>query len=268
MVQQVCRLIEANLDEPMDLEELGSQLGISSFHLQRTFKNIIGVSPREYAQVCRTKRFKTGVREGKSLTAAMYDAGYGSSSRLYERADSELGMTPATYSRGGANTKIKYVTAETKLGHILVATTPKGLCAVTLGDDVKELERKLKAEFPGAEITRDDSATANVVKNIVAYVEGRQKELALPVDIVATAFQRQVWQALQAIPYGATKSYGEIAKAIGQPKAVRAVARACASNPVALVIPCHRVIREDKGLGGYRWGIERKEKLLAQEKGK
>jgi AraC family transcriptional regulator of adaptative response/methylated-DNA-[protein]-cysteine methyltransferase len=267
MVQQACRLIEENLDEPLNLEELGRQVGFSSFHLQRTFKNIMGVSPREYAQVCRTNRFKSGVREGKSLTTAMYDAGYGSSSRLYERADAELGMTPATYSRGGANTKIKYITAKSKLGYILVATTPKGLCAVTLGDEVKALELNLRSEFPLAEIRRDDSASAHAVDEIIAYLEGRQKDLSLPLDIRATAFQRQVWQALRSIPYGATQSYGEVAKAIGQPKAVRAVARACATNPVALVIPCHRVIREDKSLGGYRWGIERKEKLLQKERG-
>ena len=252
MVQRACRLIEKNLDEPMNLESLGSELGLSSFHLQRTFKSIMGVTPREYAHACRTNRFKAGVREGKSLTAAMYDAGYGSSSRLYERSDSELGMTPATYGRGGANTSIKYVTAKSGLGYLLVAATEKGLCSVTLGDSVGELEAKLKLEFPEADITKAETGSESAVEQNVSYLEGKQLKLSLPLDIRATAFQRQVWQALQSIPYGATRSYGEVAEAIGRPKAVRAVARACATNPVALVIPCHRVIREDASLGGYR----------------
>ncbi len=265
MVRRACRLIERSLEETMDLETLGNQLGLSSFHLQRTFKGIMGVTPREYAEACRTSRFKLGVRDGKSVTNAMYDAGYGSSSRLYERASAELGMTPATYSRRGAGTTISYATAKTSLGYLLVAATNKGLCSVTLGDIGEDLEVNLKNEYTAAEIQRDDNALKEIVQQIVAHLEGKQPHLSLPLDIRATAFQRQVWQALQQIPYGSTLSYGEVAEAIGRPTAVRAVAHACATNPVALVIPCHRVIREDKSLGGYRWGLERKEKLLKKE---
>lgn len=265
MVQRACRLIEGSLEEMMNLETLGNHLGLSSFHLQRTFKNIMGVTPRDYAEICRTSRFKSGVRRGDTVTNAMYDAGYGSSSRLYERANSELGMTPATYSRGGRDVQIDYATAKSPLGCLLVAATNRGLCAVRLGDTVNALEADLKEEFAAAQIHKSKGTLDNSVKQIVAHLEGKQPHLSLPLDIRATAFQRQVWQALQSIPYGATRSYGDVAKAIGQPKAVRAVARACATNPVALVIPCHRVIREDKSLGGYRWGIERKKRLLAKE---
>ena len=266
LVRRACRLIERSLEEMMDLETLGKQLGLSSFHLQRTFKSIMGVTPREYAEACRTNRFKLGVRDGKSVTNAMYDAGYGSSSRLYERANAELGMTPATYSRRGAGISISYAITKTSLGYLLVAATNKGLCSVTLGDIDEDLEANLKNEYTAAEIQRDDSALKETVKQIVAHLEGKQPHLSLPLDIRATAFQRQVWQALQQIPYGSTLSYGEVAEAIGRPTAVRAVAHACATNPVALVIPCHRVIREDKSLGGYRWGMERKQELLKTEK--
>lgn len=266
LVRRACRLIENSLEETMDLETLGNRLGLSSFHLQRTFKNIMGVTPREFSEACRTNRFKTAVRAGKSVTTAMYDAGYGSSSRLYERADAELGMTPATYSRGGAAARIDYAIAESPLGYLLVAATDKGLCSVTLGDKVSDLETNLKKEYAAAEVHKDDQMLTKMVKQIVAHLEGKQPHLSLPLDIRATAFQRQVWKALQQIPYGSTVSYGEVAAAIGRPSAVRAVARACATNPVALVIPCHRVIREDKSLGGYRWGLERKEQLLKTEK--
>ncbi len=268
MVQRVCRLLERNPDETLSLETLGDHVGLSSFHLQRTFKNVMGITPREYAEAIRTNRFKSGVRRGDSVTNAMYDAGYGSSSRLYERSNSELGMTPATYSRGGKEVVIDYATTKSPLGYLLVAATDKGLCAVRLGDTISALEEDLKNEYSAADIRKSSGPLDNALQQIVAHLEGKQPKLSLPLDIRATAFQRQVWQALQAIPYGVTRSYGEVAKAIGQPRAVRAVARACATNPVALVIPCHRVIREDKSLGGYRWGIERKRKLLENEKEK
>ena len=265
LVRRACRLIEDSLEQTMDLETLGKRLGLSSFHLQRTFKNIMGVTPREFSESCRTNRFKTAVRAGKSVTTAMYDAGYGSSSRLYERADAELGMTPATYSRGGAAARIDYTVTKSPLGYLLVAATDKGLCSVTLGDNASDLAANLKKEYAAADIHNDDKALTKIVKQIVAHLEGKQPHLSLPLDIRATAFQRQVWQALQQIPYGSTLSYREVAAAIGRPTAVRAVARACATNPVALVIPCHRVIREDKSLGGYRWGLERKKQLLTGE---
>jgi len=268
MVQRVCRLLERNPDETLSLENLGNDVGLSPFHVQRTFKNLMGITPREYAEAIRTDRFKSRVRGGASVTNSMYDAGYGSSSRLYERANSELGMTPATYSRGGKEVVIDYATTKSPLGYLLVAATNKGLCAVRLGNTIGALEDDLKNEYSAAEIRKSAGALDNALQQIVEHLEGKQPKLSLPLDIRATAFQRQVWQALQSIPYGSTRSYGEVAKAIGQPKAVRAVARACATNPVALVIPCHRVIRGNESLGGYRWGIERKKKLLEKEKEK
>jgi len=265
MVQEACRLIEQNEDETTTLDALSRQLGLSSFHLQRTFKSIMGITPRQYAESCRTNRFKSSVRNGESVTAAMYDAGYGSSSRLYERAAAELGMTPATYSRAGRETKINYTIVESALGYLLVAATDKGVCMVRLGDTAAALESDLQKEFAAAKIGRNNKELEKAVTQILDHLAGKQPRLDLPLDIQATAFQRQVWEALRSIPYGATRSYSEIAKEIGQPKAVRAVARACATNPVALVIPCHRVIREDRSLGGYRWGLERKKKLLEKE---
>jgi AraC family transcriptional regulator of adaptative response/methylated-DNA-[protein]-cysteine methyltransferase len=196
----------------------------------------------------------------------MYDAGYGSSSRLYERAPAQLGMTPADYRRGGKGVKISYTTAGCSLGRLLVAGTAKGVCSVRLGDSDAELERNLQMEYPAAEINRDDKALSKWVEELLSHLDGERPHLDLPLDVQATAFQWSVWEKLREIPYGTTRSYGDVARAIGRPTATRAVARACATNPVALVIPCHRVIREDKGLGGYRWGIERKQKLLARER--
>ena len=266
LVKNACRLIEANDEEKLSLESLSKQLGLSSFHLQRTFKNIVGISPRQYAEACRSRRFRSNVRSGESVTAAMYDAGYGSSSRLYERANAELGMTPATYGRKGRETLIRYSISKTPLGQLLVAATDKGVCAVKLADTEEELERDLRSEYAAAEISDRDELLRNATEQILDHLKAKQPRIELPLDLRATAFQRQVWEALQAIPLGETRSYSEVAKEIGRPSAVRAVARACATNPVALVIPCHRVIREDKSLGGYRWGLERKKKLLAKER--
>ncbi len=266
MVQRACRYIEAHDEKTVTLTELGRQVGISAFHLQRVFKSVMGISPRQYADACRMGRFKTRVRESGSVTGAMYDAGFGSSSRLYERASMGLGMTPATYSRGGRGAVINYTTAKCALGVLLVAGTERGVCAVKLSDSEAQLEADLHAEYPLAQIQRNDANLREPVKELLDYLAGKQPRLDLPLDIQATAFQWQVWENLRAIPYGQTKSYSEVAAAMGQPKAVRAVARACATNPVALVIPCHRVIREDQSLGGYRWGLERKEKILAKER--
>ena len=242
-----------------------SRLGLSSFHLQRTFKNLMGITPRQYAQSRRAKKFKQGVRAGESVTSAMYDAGYGSSSRLYERATSEFGMTPATYSRGGRGAKISYTIAASPLGRLLVAATEKGICAIRVGDSDEALEEDLRTEFPAAQIEIHNGQLRESVQAIVKHLEGKQPDLNLPLDIQATAFQRLVWEALRAIPYGSTRSYAQVAQAIGRPTAVRAVARACATNPVALVVPCHRVIGSDKSLSGYRWGLERKKKLLEKD---
>jgi AraC family transcriptional regulator of adaptative response/methylated-DNA-[protein]-cysteine methyltransferase len=265
LVQRACRFIEQHGDETITLEALGEHVGLSPFHLQRTFKKHMGITPRQYALSQRASSFKTGVRAGESLTSAMYEAGYGSSSRLYERAGAELGMTPASYSRGGAGAKISYTVAGSPLGRLLVAGTEKGICAVRLGDSDETLESGLRTEFPAATLERHDGQLRDSVSAIVKHLEGKQPNLNLPLDIQATAFQRLVWETLQAIPYGSTRSYAEVAKAIGRPSAVRAVARACATNPVALVVPCHRVIGSDKRLTGYRWGLERKQQLLAKE---
>lgn len=266
MAREVCRLIEESDGEPLTLAALSSRMGVSAFHLQRTFKSVMGISPSQYAEACRIGKFKQGVRDGATITNAIYDAGFGSSSRLYERAGSKLGMTPATYGKGGRGALINYAIVKCSLGELLVAATEKGVCSVTLGDSESVLENDLKKEFPQAQIRRDDNNLSLATKAIVDHLEGTTPHIDLPLDIQATSFQRQVWEQLRAIPCGKTSSYSEVARAIGRDKAVRAVASACASNPVALVIPCHRVIREDRSLGGYRWGLARKKKLLAEEK--
>jgi len=265
MVQRACRYIETQDETSVTLADLGEHIGISAFHLQRVFKKVMGITPRQYADACRIGKFKTRVRESGSVAGAMYDAGFSSSSRLYGRASAELGMTPATYGRGGRGAIIKYTITPCSLGLLLVAATERGVCAVKLGDSDAALAADLTREYPSAEIHRADSMLSEPVDKLLNYLSGKQPDLQLPLDIQATAFQWQVWENLRAIPYGETRSYGEVAKAMGRPTAVRAVARACATNPVALVIPCHRVIREDKNLGGYRWGLERKEALLGKE---
>lgn len=266
IVERACRLIEARSEDAPALAELGAELGVSRYYLQRTFKQVVGLSPRQYALAQRVRQFKSRIKVGANVTGAMYDAGYGSSSRLYEQADAELGMTPATYARGGSGARITYTIAGCELGRILVAATRRGLCAVRLGETEAELEAALHEEFPKAEILKDAAVLGEYVRVILRHLAGEQIELDLPLDVRATAFQRLVWSHLQAIPYGEVQSYGEVAAGIGQPSATRAVARACASNSVAVVIPCHRVIRGDGELGGYRWGLERKRALLERER--
>lgn len=265
LVRNVCRMLDDAESDTATLASLSAQTGVSSFHLQRTFKKVMGVTPRQYAESSRVNRFKGGAREGKSVTTAMYDAGFGSSSRLYEQAMSQLGMTPATYGKGGRGATISYAVVECSLGALMVATTSHGVCSVKLGDNELGLVEDLKREFAAAVLERDQELLTQWVHAVVEHLEGKSPHIDLPLDIQATAFQRQVWEQLRRIPAGQTRSYSEVAGAIGQEKAVRAVARACATNPVALVIPCHRVIREDKSLGGYRWGLERKKKLLDSE---
>lgn len=266
LVQRVCRLLNSNESETLGLAELATQAGVSPFHLQRTFKRVMGISPRQYLAARKIDNFKTLVRKGESVTGALYESGFNSSSRLYEHASEELGMTPATYSRGGRGVNISYTIAASPLGRLLVAVTERGVCAVRMADNDAELEKSLADEFPHAQINRDDSALRESVQKILNHLEKNEPRLDLPLDIKATAFQRQVWEQLRAIPYGETVSYSDVAKALGKPGAVRAVGRACATNPVALVIPCHRVVREDKTLGGYRWGLDRKQKLLEHER--
>jgi AraC family transcriptional regulator of adaptative response/methylated-DNA-[protein]-cysteine methyltransferase len=266
MVRRACRYIEAHADQSPNLEELSAAAGVSPFHLQRVFKRIAGITPRKYAEAFRLSQFKSSVRKGASVTQAMYDAGYSSSSRLYERAPVHLGMTPANYRQGGKGVQINYTTAGCSLGRLLVAATEKGICAVRLGDSDAELEADFLREYPAADVHRDDQTLSKWVKQLLGHLDGRQPHLDLPLDVQATAFQRIVWEKLREIPYGSTRSYSDIACSIRRPTATRAVARACATNPVALVIPCHRVVREDETLGGYRWGIERKRELLERER--
>ena len=265
IVEKVCRYIDTHPDEPVTLEALGRVLGISPFYLQRTFKALTGITPRAYADSRRLNSLKTGLRDGHSVTRSLYDAGYGSSSRLYERASSQLGMTPSRYRKQGSGVAIQYTIASTRIGNMLLAATDHGICCIRFGDSTADLERELRTEYPKAEIARADRKLGEHVKAIRAIIQG-DSATALPLDIQATAFQRRVWEALRAIPRGTTKSYSKIAADIGHPKAARAVARACATNPVAVAIPCHRVVREDGGMGGYRWGVERKRALLDRER--
>jgi AraC family transcriptional regulator, regulatory protein of adaptative response / methylated-DNA-[protein]-cysteine methyltransferase len=257
--------LAGHADETVSLAALAGVAGLSPFHLQRRFKRVLGISPREYQAACRAERFRQELRSGRDVTGALYEAGYGSPSRVYEAAPTGRGMTPATYRRGGAGAEVGFVTLRCALGWLLVAATPTGLCAVKLGDSSRALEADLRRELPHADIHANGSVPARWVRAIVARLRGSSDELALPLDVRATAFQWRVWRELQAIEPGETRSYSDVAAAIGQPDAVRAVARACAANPVCLVVPCHRVIAKDGGLGGYRWGVDRKARLLAGE---
>jgi AraC family transcriptional regulator of adaptative response/methylated-DNA-[protein]-cysteine methyltransferase len=269
-VRRACRMIDRALDEGESgapgLAELGAALGISGHQLQRLFKRQLGISPREYGDARRLDRVKARLRDGEDIAGALYDAGYGSSSRLYERSDAQLGMTPATYRKHGKGAVIDFAIADSPLGRLLVGATERGICAVSLGGSDKALEDWLREEYSGATIQRDDARLGAWVAAILAHLDGKEPDLNLPLDLQATGFQWRVWRELQKIPYGATASYSAIAHRIGQPAAVRAVANACAGNPAALVIPCHRVTRSDGAAGGYRWGAERKAKLLATEK--
>jgi AraC family transcriptional regulator of adaptative response/methylated-DNA-[protein]-cysteine methyltransferase len=265
IVEKVCRYIDTHPAEPATLGALSVAIGLSPFHLHRTFKALTGITPRAYADSRRLESLKAGLREGHSVTRSLYDAGYGSSSRLYERASSQLGMTPSRYRKQGSGVTIRYAIADTPVGRLLLAATERGICSIQFGNSDSALEAGLRKEYPQAEIVRTDKALTTWVRAVRDRIGG-ESTAALPLDIRATAFQRLVWEQLRAIPSGATRSYGEIAKRIGRPRAARAVARACATNPVAVAIPCHRVVREDGALGGYRWGIQRKQKLLALEK--
>jgi len=255
----------ANVDGHPSLATLAARLGGSPYHLQRNFKRLVGVTPREYAEAVRLRKVKRRLRQGDDVTGAMFDAGYGSSSRFYERAAPKLGMSPSTYRRGGAGMSIHYAIVDSSLGRLMVASTSRGVCAVAMGSSDAELQRALAREYPAATIAPDSGSLAKWTTEILEHLSGRQPRLDLPLDVQATAFQWQVWQALAAIPYGETRTYRDVAAAIGRPRAVRAVARACATNPVALAIPCHRVVAADGSSGGYRWGIARKKTLLARE---
>lgn len=274
IVARVCRDIEARLgnsesvgdDTSITLSALASSVGMGSHQLERTFRAVMGITPRQYADERRMRHLKSSLKKGDDVTTALYDAGFGSSSRLYERAPVQLGMTPATYRRGGQGMSMHYTIADSPLGRLLVAATDRGISAVYLGESDKRLEAALKEEYPRANIERTKEELSAWVLQILDHLRGREPHLDLPTDIQATAFQRRVWEELRRIPYGTTKTYTEVARAIGHPNAVRAVARACATNPVSVVVPCHRVVREDGKLAGYRWGLDRKQRLLEREK--
>ncbi len=265
-VKSICRYIEQNLDEPLTLSRLASAFQLSPFHLQRKFKSVVGITPRAYADSCRVGLLKRNLQAGHSVTRAMYDAGYSSSSRLYERTASQLGMTPDKYRRGAIAASIRYTFADSPLGRMLVAATDKGICAIQFANSDAELLEGLKREFPFAARKKNDRTLHAWTQMLLQQMKGQTLNYPLPLDIRATAFQRRVWSYLQSIPFGDTRSYIEVAKAIGKPSASRAVARACATNPVAVAIPCHRVVRESGDLAGYRWGVERKQALLEMEK--
>jgi AraC family transcriptional regulator of adaptative response/methylated-DNA-[protein]-cysteine methyltransferase len=264
-VSEACRLLSEDRDVPLRLAALAEAVGVSPRHLLRTFKETLGVTPRQYAAARRLAAFKGRLRKGDSVTGALYDVGFGSSSRLYEDVQGRLGMTPATYRRGGRGMAIGYTVVPSPLGSLLVAATARGVAAVSLGDSEAGLEAGLRAEYPQAEIARDDGGLERWVGLVLAHISGRAPRADLPLDVQATAFQHRVWQELRAIPRGETRSYSEVARRIGSPTASRAVARACASNRVALVVPCHRVVEAGGGLGGYRWGVDRKRALLDAE---
>ena len=268
--RRVCALIETALDEGLDgtpgLADLGAALGVSPHHLQKSFKRVMGLSPSGYADALRLARLKDRLKAGEAVTGAVYEAGYGASSRVYERAPGELGMTPASYAKGGAGAAMAFAVADSPLGLLLVAATTRGVAFIALGDDARALEAELRAEYPRATMRRDDAVLGAWTDAVVAHLSGRMPPLELPLDVRWTAFQRRVWEELTRIPAGETRSYSEIAQHLGLPKGQRAVGRACANNPVAIAIPCHRAIREDGGLGGYRWGLDRKRRLLAEER--
>ena len=270
-VAKACELITRNVEQPLALKQLAAAVGLSPFHFQRSFKAIVGLTPKEFHDAERVRVLKVGLKSGRSVTEAIYDAGFGSSSRVYERADTRLGMTPLQYRQGGRGLVISRATSKTPLGLIMIGATDRGICFIQFGDSAKKLEEQLVAEYPEAThapMPEEQKATFDAwMRALGAYLEGGVS-LDLPLDVRGTAFQMRVWRYLQTIPYGEVQSYGEVARGIGQPSAVRAVAQACANNTIALAIPCHRVIRGNGELGGYRWGLARKRTLIDRERGK
>ncbi len=263
-IEKVCRLIERSEETP-SLEKLAKHAGMSTFHLHRTFKAITGLTPSDYGAAHRTKRVRETLGKSQSVTDAIYDAGFNSNSRFYESANEALGMTPTSFRAGGANTVIHFAIAECSLGSILVATSERGVCAVLMGDDPLLLVRDLQDQFPRADLVGDETGYEDMVAKVIGLIERPAVGLDLPLDIRGTAFQQRVWKALQQIPVGTTASYTDVARSIGMPKAVRAVAQACGANTLAVAIPCHRVVKNDGALSGYRWGVERKRALIDRE---
>ncbi len=266
-VERARVFLDANAERPVSLEELASHTGMSASHLQRSFKKVLGISPKQYQDGRRTARFKARLRAGDTVSRATYEAGFGSSSRVYERADAMLGMTPASYRHGGTGVCIRYAIADSPVGRVLVGLTDRGVCAVELGSNDEDVLRALTSDFPNATLERADETHHDWVHAVLGRVRNPRRDLSdcIPLDVGGTAFQRQVWNALREIPAGERRTYTEVAAAIGRPTATRAVARACATNRVAVVIPCHRVVRTGGALAGYKWGVDRKRRLLDAE---
>ena len=264
-VEAACRYIDENLDRTVSLEELSRHAGLSPFHFQRMFKRTLGVSPRQYQKARRAGRFKQELQNQPRITDAIYEAGYSSSSRAYENSNQHLGMTPSAFRRSGQGEQIRYTVLESDLGRLLVATTTRGVCSLRFGENDRALEHELREEFSAAEIVREDKALKHISDQVKKLLAEPSAASSIPLDIRGTAFQQRVWNALREIPRGETRSYADIARIIGKPQAVRAVANACASNPVAVVVPCHRVVQKNGSLAGYRWGVQRKAVLLEKE---
>lgn len=264
VVEQACRRIEGS-ETPPTLSGLARSAGMSPYHFHRVFKAATGVTPKAYAAAHRAGRMRGALMRSRNVTEAIHDAGFNSSGHFYEKSNALLGMTPTQYRVGAADMKICFAVSKCSLGRILVAASERGICSILIGDDVETLARDLRDRFPRADLTSGDKRFERTVGKVVRFIELPAQGLGLPLDVRGTAFQLRVWQALQKIPVGSTATYTEIARRIGKPKSVRAVARACAANAIAVAVPCHRVVRSDGGLAGYRWGIERKQHLLARE---
>jgi len=265
-IEAACRYMDENLDVTLSLSAVSRHVEVSPFHFQRLFKRMLGISPRQYQQARRAGKFRQALLSQERVTDAIYEAGYSSSSRAYESIPAQLGMTPSAFRRKGEGEEIRYTVLATELGRLLIATTARGICSVRFGEGEAALLRELKHDFAAAEIRRDDHGLEPVAAQVRQWLQGPAAPLGVPLDIQGTAFQQMVWEALRRIPSGQTRSYAEVAQSIGRPRAVRAVANACASNPVALLVPCHRVVQKNGSMAGYRWGVKRKEELLRKER--
>ena len=266
LVQRTCRYIEANLDGKLTLENLSRLVGLSPFHFQRTFKKVLGISPRQYVEARRLERVKHSLTRGETVTNSLYDAGFTSKGRLYEQS-TQLGVSPGLFRRGGQGLRIHYTIVDSQIGRVLLAATERGACAVCMGASDDAVEAALRQDYYAADLNRDDEGMKGWANALRSYFDGHEFPRYLPLDVQATAFQWKVWKEIQSIPFGQTATYSNIAKSLGEPQATRAVARACATNPVAIVIPCHRVIGKDGSLRGYAWGVKRKKTLLSLENG-
>ncbi len=265
LVQRVCAYVNENLDEKHTLESLSRRAGLSPFYFQRVFKKTLGISPRQYVEARRLDRVKLSLNRGETVTNALYEAGFTSKGRLYEKGVSPLGVNPGTFRRGGEGLSIQFTIVDSPIGRLLLGATGKGICAVCIGSSDEAVESALKEDYYAAVLSRNDEGMKSWAERFLRYFDGRPFPPGLPMDVQATVFQWKVWKAIQSIPYGGTASYSSIAESLGEPRAVRAVARACATNPVAIVVPCHRVVGKDGGLHGYKWGLRRKRTLLALE---